>query len=165
MLNPEKDRANSGMSAEEIPKLEREMESLERDFNRLGGTRTRTELPPEDFKSSASAVPPRAGATTLSERKLECQRKVDSVRPDIYKRGGARQGNENRDGGKFIVARNSRDRRIPHPGRRDNECSGIRREAGRKSEGPTENVTGLASRHQPPYHRRMRTFYSRGIFL
>ena len=32
MLNPEKDKANSGMSAEEIAKLEREMESLERDF-------------------------------------------------------------------------------------------------------------------------------------
>ncbi|MFZ4777084.1 MAG: plasmid partitioning protein RepB C-terminal domain-containing protein [Terrimicrobiaceae bacterium] len=32
MLNPEKDKSNSGMSAEEIAKLEREMESLERDF-------------------------------------------------------------------------------------------------------------------------------------
>jgi len=32
MLNPEKDKASSGMSAEEIAKLEREMESLERDF-------------------------------------------------------------------------------------------------------------------------------------
>jgi len=32
MLNPAKDKAKSGMSAEEIAKLEREMESLERDF-------------------------------------------------------------------------------------------------------------------------------------
>jgi len=38
MLNPEKDKSKSGLSAEEIAKLEREMESLERDFKAVEET-------------------------------------------------------------------------------------------------------------------------------
>lgn len=43
--------------------------------SRLGGTRTRTDFRPEDFKSSVSAIPPRAGGGSVAESATKCHGK------------------------------------------------------------------------------------------